>query len=164
MNSLYEITNALAVLQEKDVEEMSEEERVEIEKSLEELLKKKSGSVIQFIQNLQSNIDSLKNEENRLKEARKYLENRQEKFEEYVLKCMNNIDAKEIITDSGILKVRSNPLSVEIDNEELVPNKYKKQVVETKIDKNLIKDDFKNTGEMLDGVRYITNKKSLNIK
>lgn len=164
MNSLYEITNALQVLQEKDIEEMSEEEKAELEQKLEELLVQKSGSVIKFIQNLQSNVDAIKNEEKRLKEARQYLENRQEKFQEYVIKCMDKIEAKEIITDSGILRTRNNPLSVEIENEDLVPNKYKKQVIETKIDKNAIKSDFKATGEIIDGVRFITDKKSLNIK
>lgn len=164
MNSLYEITNALQVLQEKDIEEMSEEEKAELEQKLEELLIQKSGSVIKFIQNLQSNVDAIKNEEKRLKEARQYLENRQEKFQEYVIKCMDKIEAKEIITDSGILRTRNNPLSVEIEDEDLVPSKYKKQVIETKIDKNAIKSDFKATGEIIDGVRFITDKKSLNIK
>lgn len=164
MNSLYEITNALKILQEKDIDEMSEEELVELEKELEELLIKKSGSIIQFIQNVQSNIDAIKSEEKRLKEVRQYLENRQEKFQNYVINCMDKIDAKEIITDSGVLRVRNNPLSVEIIDEDLVPNKYKKQIIETKIDKNKIKEDFKNSGEMLDGVEYITTKKSLNIK
>lgn len=164
MNSLYEITNALQVLQEKDIEEMSEEEKAELEQKLKELLVQKSGSVIKFIQNLQSNVDAIKNEEKRLKEARQYLENRQEKFQEYVIKCMDKIEAKEIITDSGILRTRNNPLSVEIEDEDLVPSKYKKQVIETKIDKNAIKSDFKATGEIIDGVRFITDKKSLNIK
>lgn len=163
-NSLYEITNALQVLQEKDIEEMSEEEKAELEQKLEELLVQKSGSVIKFIQNLQSNVDAIKNEEKRLKEVRQYLENRQGKFQEYVMKCMDKIGAKEIITESGIIRTRNNPLSVEIVDEDKVPNKYKKQVVETKIDKNAIKSDFKATGEMLEGIKYVTNKKSLNIK
>lgn len=164
MNSLYEITNALKILQEKDIEEMTEEELKNLEEELQDLLIKKSGSVIQFIQNVQSNIEAIKNEEKRLKEVRQYLENRQEKFEEYVIKCMDKIKAKEIITDSGIMRIRNNPLSVEVINEDLVPNKYKKQVIDVKIDKNKIKEDFKNSGEMLDGVEYITTKKSLNIK
>lgn len=164
MNSLYEITNGLQALQEKDIEEMSDEERQKLWKELEGLLVQKSGSVIKFIQNLQGNIDAIKNEEKRLKEARQYLENRQKNFQEYVVACMQEIGAKEIITDSGILRTRNNPLSVEIVDEDLIPNKYKKQVTETKIDKNMIKDDFKETGEMIDGVRFITDKKSLNIK
>ena len=163
-NSLYEITNALQVLQEKDIEEMTDEEKLELEEKLKELLISKSGSVIKFIQNVQSNIDALKNEEQRLKSVRQYLENKQEKFEEYVIKCMDKIETKEIITDSGILRTRNNPLSVEIINEDLIPNKYKKQIIETKIDKNAIKDDFKTTGEMIDGIKYVTDKKSLNIK
>lgn len=164
MGSLYQITNALQVLQEKEIEEMTDEEREQLQDKLKELLIQKSGSVIQFIQNIQSSIDGIKNEEKRLKEARQYLENRQTKFQEYVLKCMENINAKEIITDSGILKVRNNPLSVEVIDEDKIPSKYKKQVMETKIDKIKIKDDFKKTGEIIEGVNYITDKKSLNIK
>lgn len=163
-NSLYEISNGLQILQEKELEELSEEEKIELQKQLEELLINKSNSIIQFIQNTQSSIDAIKNEENRLKGVRQYLENKQEKFKDYVLNCMEKIKAKEIITGSGILKIRNNPLSVEIVNEDVIPNKYKKQVVETKIDKNLIKEDFKNTGEMIDGIKYITTKKTLNIK
>lgn len=163
-NSLYEITNGLEALQNINIEEMSEEEKTKLEYQLEALLVEKSGSVIQFIQNLSGNITALKAEEQRLKEVREYLENKQEKFEEYVLKCMDKINAKEIMTNSGILKVRNNPLSVIIEDEDKIPNKYKKQVIETKIDKNAIKADFKDTGEMLEGVRYIQDKKTLNIK
>lgn len=164
MGSLYEITNALQALQEKDIGEMSDEEKLKLEQELTKMLTEKSGAVIKFIQNVQSNIDAIKNEEKRLKEVRQYLENKQEGFKEYVIKCMDKIETKEIITDSGILKTRNNPLSVEIEDEDKVPNKYKKQIIETKIDKNLIKDDFKSTGEMIGGVKYITDKKSLTIK
>lgn len=163
-NSLYQITNGLQILQEKDFEEMTDEEKNKLQEELEGLLIKKSGSVIQFIRNLESNIKAIKEEEARLKEARQYLEKKQSRIEDYVLNCMDKIEAKEIITGSGILKVRSNPLSVEIVNEDVIPNKYKRQVFETKIDKNAIKEDFKATGEMLDGIKYITDKKTLNIK
>ena len=49
------------------------------------------------------------------------------------------METTKIETPRGNIIIQKNPMSVEIVNEEIIPNKYKKQVVETKIDKEAMK-------------------------
>lgn len=65
-------------------------------------------------------------------------------------------------TDIANVTVAMNPLSVEIIDESIVPEKYKK--VKYEIDKKEILKDFKDTGEIIEGIKIIDSKTSLRIK
>ena len=160
--SLYHISTAFneAMLS----EELTEEERETALNVLTDLIKQKSEEVIGLEKNMEYVIQAMKAEEDRIKANRKSLENKLERYKSYLMSCMNKLETDTIETPRGTIKMAVNPMSVEIENEEIVPNKYKKQVVETKIDKDAIKRDFKNTGELIEGVRFITDKKSLRFK
>ena len=106
----------------------------------------------------------MKTEEKRIAENRKSLEVKMEKFKEYVKECMEKMEDTKIETTLGTLSVAKNPISVEILDEDKIPNKYKTQVITTKVDKKAIADDFKATGELIEGVNIITTKTSLRIK
>ena len=106
----------------------------------------------------------MKTEEKRISDNRKTLENRLSKFKEYVKECMEQGGFSKIETELGQLSIAKNPMSVEIENEEEVPNEFKTEVVTTKVDKTAIKNHFKETGEIVDGTRIIDNKTSLRIK
>ena len=71
---------------------------------------------------------------------------------------------KKIETGLGTISIAKNPISVEIENEEEVPNEFKTIITTTKIDKTKIKDNFKETGEIPDGVKINTENTSLRIK
>ena len=53
---------------------------------------------------------------------------------------------------------------VKIENEDEIPSEFKKEVITTQIDKTAIKNHFKDTGELVPGIRIIDNKTSLRIK
>ena len=55
-------------------------------------------------------------------------------------------------------------MSIEIENEDEIPTEFKKEITTTQIDKTAIKNHFKNTGEIIPGIRIINNKTSLKIK
>ena len=63
-----------------------------------------------------------------------------------------------------IMTIANNPISVEIVNEDAVPDEYKQVITTTKVDKKAITDNFKATGEIPDGVNIITQNTSLRIK
>ena len=92
------------------------------------------------------------------------LQNRQDRFNSYLLENMNALSIKKIETPVGSVTVAKSPLSVEITDESKVPEKYKTQVITTKIDKTKIKNDFKETGEVIEGVQYNTNNTHLLFK
>lgn len=160
--SLYQITSAFPKLMEN--EEITEEDKTKIEEELTLLLQSKSQNIIGYTKNVELTIEAMKTEEKRISEQRKALENRLVNFKEYVKECMEKNGFTKIETTLGTLSIAKNPISVEIVNEDEVPNEYKKEVVTTKIDKKAIADNFKVTGEIVAGVKMNTQNTSLRIK
>ena len=160
--SLYQITSAFPKLMEQD--DISDEDKKKIEEELTQILKQKSNGIIGYAKNVELTIKAMKEEEDRLKETRKKLENRLNHFKDYVIECMARNNLTKIDTDLGSLTLAKSPISVEIINENEVPEQFKTQVITTKIDKKAITDNFKETGEIPDGVRIYTENTNLRIK
>lgn len=160
--SLYEITNAFPVLMEN--EEITEEDKNKVKEELTLLLQQKSQNIIGYARNIELTIEAMKNEEKRISEKRKMLENRVIKFKEYVKECMEKNGITKIETGLGNLTIAKNPISVEVVNEEEIPSEYKTEIVAVKVDKTKIKNNFKETGEIPNGVNIVTNNTSLRIK
>ena len=160
--SLYEITSGFPALMEN--EEITEEDKKKIEEELTLLLQKKSQNIIGYTKNIELTINAMKEEEKRIADNRKALENKMAKFKEYVKECMENNGFSKIETELGTLSIAKSPASVEIINEDEVPNEFKQEVITVKIDKTKIKNIFKETGEIPAGVNIITTNTNLRIK
>ena len=106
--SLYQITSAFPRMIE---EEMSEEDKKEVEKELTELLQQKSQNLIGYTRNMELTIEAMKNEEERISKQRKALENNLKKFD-LVISTMNKfyVDDKEevLLADDGFDKFYEN--------------------------------------------------------
>lgn len=160
--SLYQITNAFPTIMEN--EEITEEEKKKIEEELTVLLQNKSKNIIGYTKNIELTIEAMKQEEERIAHNRKMLENRLTKFKDYVKDCMELNGFIKIETEIGTLSLAKSPISVEITDVDKIPGEYKKEVTEIKILKDKIRNHFKDTGEIIDGVRIITDNKNLRIK
>lgn len=159
--SLYNITNKFVDLMDKAQEgELTEEEYNEL--ALE--LQNKSSNIIGYIKNSESLLEAMKTEEKRLSDMRKQGEKKLDKFYQYVKENMERLGLVEIPTELGKLKITKNPMIIEIENEDEIPSEFKKEVITTQIDKTAIKNHFKDTGELVPGIRIIDNKTSLRIK
>lgn len=106
----------------------------------------------------------MKTEEKRLSDIRKQGEKKLDKFYQYVKENMERLGLEEIPTELGKLKITKNPMSIEIENEDEIPSEFKKEVTTTQVDKTAIKNHFKDTGEIVPGIRIINDKTSLKIK
>ena len=160
--SLYEITNAFPALMES--EEITEEDKNKIKAELTMLLQQKSQNIIGYTKNIELTINAMKEEEDRMASNRKTLENKLTRFKQYVKECMENNGITKIETGLGTLSIAKSPASVEIVNEEAIPSEFKQEIVTVKIDKTKIKNNFKETGEIPDGVNIVTTNTSLRIK
>ena len=160
--NLYEITNAFPRLMESD--EISDEDKIAIKEELTVLLQNKSQGVIAYTRNLEALIEAKKNEERRISESRKADERRLDSFKQYVKECMEKNGILKIETGLGNLSIAKSPISVEITNEDEIPAEYKIEVVTVKIDKKKIADNFKATGELVNGTIIHTDNKNLRIK
>lgn len=160
--SLYEITSGFPALMEN--EEISEEDKKKIEDELVVLLQQKSQNIIGYTKNIELTINAMKEEEKRIADNRKALENKMAKFKDYVKECMEKNGITKIETELGTLSIAKSPASVEIVNEDEVPSEFKQEVVTVKIDKTKIKNNFKETGEIPAGVNIVTTNTNLRIK
>ena len=160
--SLYQITNAFPALMES--EEITPEDKAKIEEELTILLQQKSQNIIGYTKNIELTINAMKEEEDRIASNRKTLENKLTRFKQYVKECMENNGITKIETELGTLSIAKSPVSVEIVNEEAIPNNFKQEIITVKIDKTKIKENFKETGEIPDGVNIVTTNTNLRIK
>lgn len=163
--SLYNITNKFIEIMDKVTEgELSEEEYNELGKELAVELQNKSSNIIGYIQNIESFINAVKDEEIRLAEMKKTAKKKLSKFKEYVKENMERLDLTDIPTSLGNLKITKDPMSVEIEDEGKIPGKFKKVEMNIKVDKTAIKKYFKETGEIVPGIKIVDDKTSLRIK
>lgn len=160
--NLYEITGAFPALMEND--EISEENKKQIEEELTLLLQQKSQGVIGYVRNIEAVIEAKKNNEKILSESRRADERRLENFKRYVKECMENNGITKIETGLGNLSIAKSPISVEITNEDEIPAEFKQEIRTMKVDKKAIADNFKATGELINGVIIHTDNTSLRIK
>ena len=103
---IYELTamnRQLLELLEK--EEITQEDFEENKQMLVELLEEKSESLIFVNMELETEINRLKEVEKMLAEKRKLLENKQEKFKEFVLNTLDSLNLEEIKTAIGKIKI-----------------------------------------------------------
>ena len=145
-------------------EELTEEEQSLLSQEVEKELINKSSSIIAYVQNNEALSKAIDDEIDRLTEMKKRLKNKTDKFKEQVLNNMDRLGIEKVTTNIGKLAIRKNPISVEILNENIVPDEFKKEVVKTNIDKTAIKNYFKETGEIIPGTIINTEKYSLRIE
>ena len=163
--SLYNITNKFVELMDKAQDgELTEEEYNQLGEELAIQLQQKGSNIIGYTKNIELTINAMKEEEDRMSSNRKALENKLTRFKQYVKECMENNGITKIETGLGTLSIAKSPVSVEIINEDAIPNEFKQEVVTVKIDKTKIKNNFKETGEIPEGVNIITTNTNLRIK
>ena len=160
--TLYEIKNKALELAMN--EETSEEEKAELQKAIQEELLAKTEGIIAFTKRVEAIIEATKNEEERLKANRKSYERKLESFKEYVKSCMMDMNIQKVETALGEMKIAKNPASVEIIDATKIPKEFWKEKTDISLDKKGILDHFKDTGEIIDGVKIQTNAYGLRIK
>jgi len=162
--SLYNIKNRFIELFEKEEDgELTQEEMNEQGNELALALQNKSVSIIGYARNMESLIEAMKTEEKRMAERRKNAENKYDRFKEYVKKNMEDLGLEKLENELGTLAVRRNPVSVEVYDESLISDEYKKEKVTVTIDRTAIKEAIK-SGVSVQGARLVDDKTSLRIK
>lgn len=159
---LYEITNGFMSL--NNNEELTEEEKNEIGVQLTEALKIKSNNIVGYYQEEKVLLEGIDAEIKRLQDYKKAVTNRIDRYKEYVKENMQVLGIDKIETELGTISIAKSPISVDIIDEDKIPAEYKTIVQTIKVDKKAIADNFKSTGELIEGVRINTENKSLRIK
>ena len=163
--SLYNITNNFVDLMDKVQDgTITEEEYNELGEELALELQKKSGNIAGYIQDRNALIDAIDVQIKRLQDYKKSEQNKIDKFKEYVKANMERLGIVKIETELGTLSVVKSPISIEVVDEEKIPDEYKDVVFTTKVNKKKIADNFKVTGKLIDGVKIHSDNTTLRIK
>ena len=163
--TLYNITNKFAELMDMaENGELTEEQYNALGEQLTLELQQKGSGIIGYTQNEEAFIEAVDFQIKRLQDLKKARQNKLEKFKQYVKENMDRLGITKMDTELGTLSIAKNPMSVEIENEEEIPEQFKQQVITIKIDKTAIKNHFKTTGELIAGVKIVDDKTSLRIK
>ena len=128
---------------------------------VEDNIKDKADNVVRFIRNLESEAGAIKEEEKRLAEMRKKREKQVENLKQYLFDFTKVADGQKIKGSIFTVSIKKNPVSVVVDDLEVIPEEYKRVKTVIEADKTLLKKALKD-GEVA-GV-HLEQKESLNIK
>ena len=163
MFKLYELTEMYQNLWEVIEDENVDLNALEIALStLEDNIETKAESIAKFVKSMDGNIATLREEEKRLANKRKALENKQISMKGYLENQLTQIGRDKVVTTLFTIAMQNNPPSVKFTNEDLIPEKYKERIETIKIPKKAILDDLK-AGIEVAGTEYVQTR-SLRIR
>ena len=156
---LYEIAQGmidqLDIFLESEGNDSDKENYSEIMLFLKEEIKKKSSSIIQYIQNIQALNKSAKEEADRLQKLIKTRSNKIERLKSYLVTTLQILETKKIETDLGSYGLRRSS-AVDVYDMAVLPDEFIRVTEERKADKEKIKEYIKANGE-LQGARIVDN-------
>lgn len=150
---LYELTGEYIQLMQM-LEDAFVEDEAEIAAAMEAVagdIEDKADAYARMMKNLLGDVDRLEQEEKRLKARRMALENRVDRLKTAIQNAMELTGTKKLKTSIGNWSIQKNPLSVSEVDVEKVPARF---LIEQppKVDRRAILEEFKQTGELFDGV------------
>lgn len=159
MASLYQLTGNFMELQ--NLIESGEEIHPDNLEALNDAIEDKLEGYGMLIRNIQSNIDAHKAEEERIAKNRKSMENNLKRIKEHVHHSLEAIGKRRVQANLFTFSIRSNPPSVKVFDESLLPAQYF-VMPEPIVNKKRLADDLKN-GEKINGAE-LSRGESLVIK
>lgn len=142
--NLYNLTADLVAL--RDLDEI--EDVKQIKEIISREISNKGKGIIQVARSLESDVESIKVEIDRLNKIKRVKENNIKRLRDYTKVCMEQMDAKKIETPVGNLILRKGASTLKIEDESKIPSKYIEVVQTYKVDKELLKKDLKDGVEI----------------
>ena len=125
----------------------------------------KAVSIAKLALSINADIETVKAEITRLSKRNTALESKAAWLKEYLFNEMTTANIDKIDGDVLTVSLRKNPASVNILNAAQIPDNFWRVIPEVREpDKKAILTQFKNTGEIVDGVEIVNDKKHLEIK
>lgn len=145
---LYELTNAYQEVLE--LIEEGNEEYLDTLESIKENIEQKAENTAKVLKTIEAQIEVIRQEEKRLANRRKELENSVTRIKQYLENNLREVGMKKIKGNIFTISIQKNPPSIEVINENLIPEKYM-VIKPPEPNKKEILNALKN-GEQIDGV------------
>jgi len=137
--SLYDLGETYQKIMDLDLEE---ETITTMLSELETSVQEKAGNIAHVKRTMESVSEAIKKEENRLKDKRKAVDNRIGYLKELLFENMKLMKIDEIKTNTDTIYITGRDHAKVIDKS-LLPDEYKQQIVEIKVDKRKLNTDVK---------------------
>ncbi len=134
---LYQITDGFLELM-NNFDELNDVEAIQEE--LKKALLEKSNNIIGYYLDRKALIGAIDEQIKRLQEYKKAESNKLDRYKDYVKTNMEAMGITNIETSAGKISVAKSPISVDIIDENLVPEEFKNTEVVIKVDKKKIAD------------------------
>ena len=132
---------------------------------IQDNLDHKVENIAKLCLSLERNAEAIKAEEIRLEARRSALERKDAWLRKYLQIQMLSVGLEQVKRDTVTVTIRQNPPSVEVLEPDDVPLTFCRIVPEQRmVDKRAILDYFKATGELVEGVAVVTDRKRIEIK
>ena len=146
-----------------DREDISETEQKQILETITGELKNKADSVAAYARKLKTDINNAKEELDRIKKILEQRKNKAERFNDYIVTCMDVMQESSIEGDTSKIVLRKPSKVVTITDEKQIPAQYLIEQTTVKIDKLSIKEMLKN-GHEVQGATLEDGKRSVTFK
>ena len=164
--NLYQITGAMADVQSLIDDGVPMEQLIDTIKLIEADFNKKAESILYVLANIGAECSAIKSEETRLAERRKVKENAAARLKEYLQLNMQELNCSKV--DNGVMtaSIRKGASALLIENEEAIPQEFKKISTNVSIDKRGLLKALKGLedGATIDGAQVVPGKSTLTIK
>lgn len=160
MSKLYELTGDMKELEKLDIDSET------LSDTLDGIVcefNDKAVAILSFAENMNSDIDALSNEIKRLQARKKVFENRKARLREYLLYNMEKSGITKIECPQFTASLRKGVESVEIQDQNRLPDDYVSVEVVEKPDKAAIKRDLK-AGKEIQGATLVRGATTIIIK
>jgi len=137
--SLYDLGETYQKIMDLDLEE---ETITTMLSELETSVQEKAGNIAHVKRTMESVSEAIKKEENRLKDKRKAIDNRIGYLKELLFENMKLMKIDKIKTNTDTIYITGRDYAKVIDKS-LLPDEYKQQIVEIKVDKRKLNADAK---------------------
>lgn len=138
---LYEMTQEYnQLLEMMNDPDASPEAIQEVLSSLEGQIEQKAENIAKVIKSMEADIEAISNEEKRLQAKRKALENHKEGLKQYLQQSLEQVGLNKVKTALFNIGIQNNPASVEIVDEEAIPEVFvtwEKKILKSDILKQL---------------------------
>lgn len=166
MAHLYELAeqylNLAKIIQE---EELNEDDFKVALGQLKDGFEDKVENIGKLALSLSSDAQAIEAEIGRLSARQRTLTTAHARLKNYLLLEMSAMGIDKVQRPLVTVSLRKSPPSCEVYDLMTIPPKFWRVIPETKdVDKKAILDRFRETGETVEGVRIITNKKTVQIK
>ena len=163
MASLMEITDRFKNIAElMDNPDIPEEALIEALDSIGGEFEDKANNIVRFMKSIEGDCKIIKEEEQRLANRRKSLENKSARMKQYLEDNMRLINKTKFKTPFYSFNISNNPKSIEVLDETAIPDTYKTYETICKVDKKAILSDMKD-GIEIKGIK-VNQTSSLKIR